>query len=110
MAGFVSWAGLVVAIASIIDKGQIMEKSLMSKKERKEGKKELREGAYCIVGRQQLRLSDPDTDADPRLVREGGSSPSNPKKSPAAAAAASSNPIIQSRRRRRIWIWIWIWN
>lgn len=30
----------------------------MSKKERKEGKKELREGAYCIVGRQQLRLSD----------------------------------------------------
>uniref|UniRef100_A0A0E0Q331 Uncharacterized protein n=1 Tax=Oryza rufipogon TaxID=4529 RepID=A0A0E0Q331_ORYRU len=55
MAGFVSWAGLVVAIASIIDKGQIMEKR---KKERKEGKKELREGAYCIVGRQQLRLSD----------------------------------------------------
>jgi hypothetical protein len=82
----------------------------MSKKERKEGRKEgiKRKGVlYCRQAAAEAERPSPDADADPRLVREGGSSPSNPKKSP---AAASSNPIIQSRRRRRIWIWIWIWN
>lgn len=85
----------------------------MSKKERKEGRKEgiKRRGVlYCRQAAAEAERPFPDADADPRLVREGGSSPSNPKKSPAAASAASSNPIIQSRRRRRIWIWIWIWN